>query len=162
MFGVGSALKMDDMPEDVIQSFIKAFSRLSQRVIWQWKGQVRRDLPKNVLAVPWLPQQDLLGKQQQNSVSSFSFQTQFIFKKKILFLQQGHPDCKAFITHGGLNSLQEAIYHAVPVIGMPISTDQSLNVLRAVREGYALKIEWTEVTEEILFNAIQNLIDNPS
>ena len=79
MFGVGSALKMDDMPEDVIQSFIKAFPRLSQRVIWQWKGQVRRDLPKNVLAVPWLSQQDLLGKQQQNRVSYFFFQTQFIF-----------------------------------------------------------------------------------
>ena len=61
VFGVGSALKMDDMPEHVYQSFVETFSRLPQRVIWQWKGQPRSDLPKNVLAIPWLPQQDLLG-----------------------------------------------------------------------------------------------------
>ena len=61
MFGVGSALQMEDVPEEVVQSIMKAFSRLPQRVIWQWKGKVRPDLPKNVLAISWLPQQDLLG-----------------------------------------------------------------------------------------------------
>ena len=81
LFGVGSALKMDDMPEEMVQSFIKVFSRLPQRVIWQWKGTQRSDLPSNVLAIPWLPQQDLLG----------------------------HKNCRAFMTHGGLNSLQEVI-----------------------------------------------------
>lgn len=61
LFAVGSALKMSDMPEEMVQSFIKVFSRLPQRVIWQWKGTPRSDLPSNVLAIPWLPQQDLLG-----------------------------------------------------------------------------------------------------
>ena len=61
IFAVGSAIKMDDLPEEFIQSFIKAFARLPQNVIWQWKGKPRKDLPKNVLAVSWLPQQDLLG-----------------------------------------------------------------------------------------------------
>jgi glucuronosyltransferase len=61
VFAIGSAIKMEDMPEEMIQSFIKAFARLPQRVVWQWKGKVRSDLPANVLAVPWLPQQDLLG-----------------------------------------------------------------------------------------------------
>ena len=61
LFAVGSALKMEDMPEELILYFINAFSRLPQKVIWQWKGKVRSDLPKNVLAVSWLPQQDLLG-----------------------------------------------------------------------------------------------------
>lgn len=61
LFAVGSALKMDDMPEETVQAFIKVFASLPQHVIWQWKGKVRSDLPKNVLAIPWLPQQDLLG-----------------------------------------------------------------------------------------------------
>jgi glucuronosyltransferase len=61
IFAIGSAMKMDDMPEEMMQSFIKAFSRLSQKVVWQWKGKPRSDLPSNVLAIPWLPQQDLLG-----------------------------------------------------------------------------------------------------
>lgn len=61
LFGIGSALKMDEIPEEMILAFIKAFSRLPQRIVWQWNGKVRSDLPKNVLAIPWLPQQDLLG-----------------------------------------------------------------------------------------------------
>lgn len=61
LFSIGSALRMEDMPEKVVQSFIKTFASLPQRVVWQWKGKARSDLPKNVLAIPWLPQQDLLG-----------------------------------------------------------------------------------------------------
>ena len=49
------------MPEEMIQSFIQTFANLPQQVIWQWKGTPRTDLPKNVLPVAWLPQQDLLG-----------------------------------------------------------------------------------------------------
>jgi glucuronosyltransferase len=54
-------LPMEKMAEDLAQSFIQTFARLPQKVIWQWKGKVRSDLPANVLAIPWLPQQDLLG-----------------------------------------------------------------------------------------------------
>lgn len=61
VFAVGSAINMEDMPEEMVQSFIKAFARLPQRVIWQWKGKIRSDLSKNIMAIPWLPQQDLLG-----------------------------------------------------------------------------------------------------
>lgn len=63
LFSVGSLQRMEDMPERVIQSFIGTFARLpGVRVVWQWKGKRRTDLPSNVLAIPWLPQQDLLGK----------------------------------------------------------------------------------------------------
>nr|AHX56940.1 UDP-glycosyltransferase 210D1 [Daphnia pulex] len=130
VFAIGSAIKMEDMPEEMIQSFIKAFARLPQRVVWQWKGKVRSDLPANVLAVPWLPQQDLLG----------------------------HKHCRAFLTHGGLNSLQEAVYHGVPVLGFPFGTDQTLNVGRAVKEGYAAKLEWKEITQETLIKSIQEIL----
>lgn len=61
VFAIGSVLKMEDIPDEVIGVFFKSFAKLPQRVIWQWNGQTRSDLPRNVLAVPWLPQQDLLG-----------------------------------------------------------------------------------------------------
>ena len=61
LFAVGSMLPMEIMPDFMIQSFIKTFAKLPQRIVWQWKGKVRDDLPDNVLALPWLPQQDLLG-----------------------------------------------------------------------------------------------------
>jgi glucuronosyltransferase len=71
LFSVGSLQRMEDMPERVIQSFIRTFARLPVRVIWQWKGKTRTDLPSNVLAIPWLPQQDLLGKQIKKIVITF-------------------------------------------------------------------------------------------
>ena len=61
MFAVGSAIRMNDMPQEMLDAFIQVFSRLPQRVIWQWKGNQRPHLPANVMAVNWLPQQDLLG-----------------------------------------------------------------------------------------------------
>lgn len=72
----------------------------------------------------------------------------------------GHPKCRAFLTHGGLNSLQEAIYHAIPVLGLPFGTDQILNVGRAVKEGYALTLNWKDVRRDNLAEALQDLLYN--
>ena len=52
---------MNDMPIEMLNSFVEVFSRLPQRVIWQWKGEQKMDLPANIMTVGWLPQQDLLG-----------------------------------------------------------------------------------------------------
>ena len=61
IFSLGSYLLMDDMPEEMLQSFIRTFSKLPQKVIWQWKGKPRSDFPDNILPISWLPQQDLMG-----------------------------------------------------------------------------------------------------
>lgn len=63
VFAIGGVQKMEDMPTYMQQYFIDVFAALPQRVIWQWKGKMRPDLPPNVRAMAWLPQQDLLGKQ---------------------------------------------------------------------------------------------------
>jgi UDP:flavonoid glycosyltransferase YjiC (YdhE family) len=61
VFSVGSAIRMSDMPTDMLTSFINVFSGLAQNVIWQWNGAPKIRLPKNVKTLDWLPQQDLLG-----------------------------------------------------------------------------------------------------
>lgn len=38
-----------------------------------------------------------------------------------------------FITHGGMNSVNEAMYYGVPMLVMPIVNDQSINALQIVR-----------------------------
>ncbi len=70
LFAVGSMLPMEEMPDILIEPFFKVFAKLPQRIVWQWKGKVRDDLPDNVLALSWLPQQDLLG--ESNTLLSIS------------------------------------------------------------------------------------------
>ncbi len=93
VFSLGSIVKASHMPESVRVAFVKTFAKLKQKVIWKWeKDEGMSDLSDNVKLVKWLPQQDLLG----------------------------HPNIRLFITHGGLLSTEEAVYHGVPVLGMPV------------------------------------------
>lgn len=69
-----------------------------------------------------------------------------------------HPKVKLFVSHGGLLSMQEAVYHAVPVLGLPISWDQDSNVASAVRAGYAKRIEILEITDNQLKLDIQEIL----
>jgi len=133
IFAVGSALRMNDMPPFMVEAFVQVFSQLPQRVIWQWKGKQRTDLPANIMTVDWLPQQDLLG----------------------------HKNCRLFMTHGGLNSLIEAVYHGVPVLGLPLTTDQFGNLARVQREGYGNTLLWKDITKDSLQAALHELLINP-
>ena len=63
LFAIGSTLPMEIMPDYLMEAFIQTFAQLPQRVIWQWKGKIRANLPENILALSWLPQQDLLGNE---------------------------------------------------------------------------------------------------
>lgn len=40
--------------------FVEAFKRLPQKVVWKYEG-TDLELPPNVIARKWLPQQDMLG-----------------------------------------------------------------------------------------------------
>ena len=130
----GSILKGADIPEHVGRMFLSAFARLPQRVIWKWEDSTKLlTIPPNVKLLKWLPQQDLLG----------------------------HPKIRLFITHGGLFSNQEAVYHGVPFIALPVFADQPLNAQKAQDDGYAIRLHWDTLTEEILYDAIQRILNEP-
>lgn len=73
----------------------------------------------------------------------------------------GHPKCRGFITHGGLLSTQEAVYHGIPVIGLPFVIDQENNMVKAVKDGYAIKLDWSTIEEEVLYQAIRSILHEP-
>ena len=91
----GSILRGADLPESTKKVFINTFARLPQRIVWKFEGQAD-GMPANIMLSSWLPQQDLLG----------------------------HAKIRLFLTHGGLFSNQEAVYHGVPFIGLPVFADQ--------------------------------------
>ena len=123
----GSSLKPDQMPKEKLAIFVEAFKNLEASIIWKWDAEVE-NLPKNVKISGWLPQQDLLG----------------------------HPNLKVFVTHGGLGSVVEAIYHKTVMVGVPLSNDQKPNILRAKKHGYAAMLDWETLTSDDLSNAISN------
>jgi glucuronosyltransferase len=131
----GSILRGADVSDNVRRLFLSTFAKLPQRVLWKWEDKpgVHDTIPSNVKLLPWMPQQDLLG----------------------------HPKIRLFITHGGLNSKQEAVYHGVPFIVMPVFADQPINAQKAHDDGYAIRLDWDNLTEDILYDAIQRILSDP-
>ncbi|XP_029478394.1 UDP-glucuronosyltransferase 2A2-like isoform X1 [Oncorhynchus nerka] len=108
-----------------------AFARLPQKVVWRHLGERPLSLGNNTLLVKWLPQNDLLG----------------------------HPKTKVFVTHGGTNGIYEAIYHGVPLLGIPLIFDQFDNMVRMKARGVAEVIEVTTLEVEFLTQTLMGILD---
>ncbi|XP_038558347.1 UDP-glucuronosyltransferase 3A1-like [Micropterus salmoides] len=121
--------------EPLLVELVAGFSRIPQGVLWRYDSQrwpSHLDRPHNLRLVDWLPLNDLLG----------------------------HKKACLFITHGGQNSLLQAVYHAVPVLGIPLFGDQFDNMVRAETKGLGLTINPTHITREVLSSTIQTLIQD--
>ena len=130
----GSGINPSSMREERRLELINAFKQLKQRIIWKWDGNVTEDLPDNVIARKWLPQQDLLA----------------------------HPNLRMFITHGGMLSIMEAIYHGVLLVGTPLANDQLPNLKRVENNNIGKMMDWDTLTAEVLVGAINKALDDKS
>lgn len=120
---------------DITDEIAAAFAKLPQKVIWRHKGQRPANLGANTLIVDWMPQNDLLG----------------------------HPKTKLFVAHGGTNGVQEALYHGVPVVGLPLFFDQYDNLLRLkVRGGAELLSIGTVDKDDNFLKAVQKVLNDSS
>ncbi|XP_063913440.1 UDP-glycosyltransferase UGT5-like isoform X2 [Zophobas morio] len=133
LFSMGSNLKSSSLDGKKRNAILGAFSKLKEKVLWKWENDSLPGQPKNVRLMKWVPQCDVLA----------------------------HPNVKIFITHGGLFSTMESIYHGVPAIGIPVFSDQKLNMATAVSNGYALVVPFDKLTESKLSNAINEVLNNP-
>ncbi|TDH17275.1 hypothetical protein EPR50_G00007090 [Perca flavescens] len=126
---------VSELPADVTNVIAAAFAELPQKVIWRHKGDRPATLGNNTLIVNWIPQNDLLG----------------------------HPKMKLFVAHGGTNGVQEAMYHGVPVVGLPLFFDQYDNLLRLKERGAATLLTINTVDKGNNFlEAIQEVLNEPS
>lgn len=69
-----------------------------------------------------------------------------------------HPKIKGFVTHSGLMSIQEAIYHGVPLVSMPVFAEQDYNAERVHNGKYGIRLEITRITEDQLVDAISKIL----
>lgn len=72
-----------------------------------------------------------------------------------------HPNVKAFVTHGGLLSVTEAVYYAVPIVGIPAFADQQYNIRNAVHRKFAVEFTMNNMNERDFTNAIKEVLENP-
>jgi MGT family glycosyltransferase len=65
-----------------------------------------------------------------------------------------------FITHAGMNSVQEGLYFGVPLILVPQQTEQSFVALRAEQLGVGVRLEG-DVTADRLRRAVKQVLEHP-
>ncbi|XP_059478485.1 UDP-glycosyltransferase UGT5-like [Neocloeon triangulifer] len=132
-FSMGSNLKSELMGDDRIKAFVQAFAELPQKVLWKWQSDSVPGQSKNVKVAAWMPQQEILA----------------------------HPNVKVFVTHGGLLSAQEAAFHGVTLVGIPVFGDQKLNMRKAQLGGFGIYIDFNNVTKESIQWALNEALHNP-
>lgn len=65
---------------------------------------------------------------------------------------------KLFVTQGGLQSLQEAIHFAVPVVGIPLFADQSGNVRKVELAGAGVTLDFDNLDSDTVFTALDTAL----
>ncbi|XP_004419184.1 PREDICTED: UDP-glucuronosyltransferase 2B31-like [Ceratotherium simum simum] len=132
VFTLGSMV--NNMTEDRANVIASALAQIPQKVIWRFDGKKPETLGPNTRLYKWIPQNDLLG----------------------------HLKTKAFITHGGANGIYEAIYHGIPMVGIPLFSDQPDNIARMKIKGAAVKLDFHTMSSTDLLNAMKTVINDPS
>uniref|UniRef100_A0A5F5Q1W4 UDP-glucuronosyltransferase n=1 Tax=Equus caballus TaxID=9796 RepID=A0A5F5Q1W4_HORSE len=132
VFTLGSMIQ--NLTEEKSNMIASALAQIPQKVLWRYTGKKPDTLGPNTQLYDWIPQNDLLG----------------------------HPQTRAFITHCGTNGIYEAIYHGVPMVGIPVFSDQFGNIARVKAKGAAVEVDLHVMTTSDLLNALKAVINNPS
>ena len=72
------------------------------------------------------------------------------------------PHCDVFITHGGFNSVKEALTAAVPMVVIPITADQPYSAERCAALGVARAIGADERAAGAIREAVRGVLGDPS
>ncbi|KAG9354956.1 hypothetical protein JZ751_001669 [Albula glossodonta] len=121
--------------EPILQEMNAGFAAVPYGVIWRYhplRWPPHLQPAPNVKLVEWLPQNDLLG----------------------------HSKARLLVTHGGQNSLLQAVYHGVPVLGVPLFGDQFDNLVRVEAKGLGLVLKPTELQREVISSTMKRLIED--
>ncbi|XP_066242117.1 UDP-glucuronosyltransferase 2B31-like isoform X1 [Saccopteryx leptura] len=132
VFTLGSMVT--NMTEGRANMIASTLAQIPQKVIWRYEGKKPDTLGPNTRLYKWIPQNDLLG----------------------------HPKTKAFITHGGTNGIYEAIYHGIPMVGIPLFADQPDNIVHMKTKGAAIRLDLDTLSSTKLLNALETVINDPS
>ncbi|XP_026819764.1 UDP-glucuronosyltransferase 1-7-like [Rhopalosiphum maidis] len=131
-FNFGTILNVTSIPKQSLRSLINVLGRLEQKIVFKWINNDTQQFPNNFYVNSWLPQREILN----------------------------HPNCKVFITHGGVHSIIETVDAGVPIIGFPVFGDQFQNVKISQENGIGIMSNIFTITEEIFEKDIKHIIND--
>ncbi|XP_055526351.1 UDP-glucosyltransferase 2-like isoform X2 [Wyeomyia smithii] len=134
LFSLGTNVKSEGLGLDINRAILDAFVSLPEyNFIWKHGDPVSLgSLPANVFVRSWIPQGKILSSGK----------------------------VRLLISHGGLLSLQEAVWYGAPVVGIPFFADQYQNVDKLVRAGVALRLPLPHLNRNSLTEVIQAILQN--
>ncbi|XP_066567098.1 UDP-glucuronosyltransferase 2A2-like isoform X1 [Amia ocellicauda] len=132
VFSLGSMIK--NLTSEKANMIASALGQIKQKVLWRYSGKKPDTLAPNTRVYDWIPQNDLLG----------------------------HPKAKAFITHGGTNGIYEAIYHGIPMVGIPMFADQPDNMVHMKSKGAAVVLDFNKMESKDLVEALNTVLYDKS
>ena len=122
---------ISSIPNDVTRRLFGVFQKHPNlKFIFKYGNETKID--DNVMLMPWVPQNDVLA----------------------------HPNIKLFISHCGNNGQFEALYHGVPILGMPVFAEQPYNAARIQAKGFGIYLNVIDFTIDDLDAAISELLSN--
>ncbi|XP_046736278.1 UDP-glucosyltransferase 2-like [Diprion similis] len=133
----GSMVTIESFPEKTLLEIYTAFKKIAPiRVLMKVANakSLPPGLPSNVLTSNWVPQVQVLR----------------------------HMNIKAFVTHGGLMGVQEAVTYGVPLIGVPLFRDQPVNIKNCADKGAAIMLDHTDLTADKIVASVNAVAHDPS
>ncbi len=98
VMSLGTNWKSEMLGQEVILKILETFKQIpNYNFLWKFEAdELPIKKPDNVEISKFLPLKDILA----------------------------HPNIKAFVTHGGVLSMQESLWYGKPMVGMPFFADQ--------------------------------------
>ncbi|XP_055912486.1 UDP-glucosyltransferase 2-like [Eupeodes corollae] len=134
LISLGSNTLVETIGQNRIDAILFVIRSMPQyNFLWKIeKEDIFEDAPKNLLIRKWLPQNDILANSRVH----------------------------AFFTHAGGLSMQEATWHGVPVIAMPLFLDQFVNARNAQLKGCGLEVNFETLNNETLLQAFTKILSD--
>ncbi|TDG46445.1 hypothetical protein AWZ03_007101 [Drosophila navojoa] len=135
VFSLGTRFSWLTMPGEVEKAFVDAFAQLKDYdIYWTYDGANASAIHlanSHIYLEKWWPQAQLLAQ----------------------------PLARLFITHGGKGSLSEALYHGVPMLGLPLLGDQRPNLRKMQAKGWGLSLDIHNTSQAELLCSIERLLN---
>ena len=121
-----------DIPNEVLQKLLEAFKLIRYPVIWQTRLFTNEEVTPRIQMMEWINQNDLLG----------------------------HTKTQLFITEGDTNNQFQALFHAVPMLLLPITPEQKCLASRAESKGYGTVQDIANIDSDYFAKMIEEMIKN--